>query len=99
MLSPSSMVRATHASVFHFGKVFHKSTGTNFTDYVSRARIQAAKARLLNPNLPTPFSRFGKPTISSGTFFSALKFMENPRPKIRAFLLTRLATAPNAVSR
>jgi AraC-like DNA-binding protein len=51
VLSLSAVARAAGASVFHFCKLFHKSTGTNFTDYVSRARIQDAKARLLNPNL------------------------------------------------
>jgi len=51
VLSLSSVARAAGASVFHFCKVFHKSTGTNFTDYVSRARVQDAKAQLLNPNL------------------------------------------------
>ena len=31
--------------------MFKKATGINFTDYVSRVRIEKAKNLLLNPNL------------------------------------------------
>src|SRR6202035_664140 len=37
-------------SVFHFCKVFHKSTGLKFTDYVARVRLEDARTQLLNPN-------------------------------------------------
>jgi AraC-like DNA-binding protein len=50
ILSLEAVARAAGASVFHFCKVFHKSTGLKFTDYVSRVRLQDAKERLLNPN-------------------------------------------------
>ena len=36
---------------FHFCKVFHKSTGLKFTDYVARVRLEDPRNRLLNPNL------------------------------------------------
>ena len=36
---------------FHFCKVFHKSTGLKFTDYVARVRLADPRNRLLNPNL------------------------------------------------
>lgn len=51
ILSLGAVARAAGASVFHFCKVFHKSTGLKFTDYVARVRLEDAKARLLNPNL------------------------------------------------
>src|SRR5215469_17047672 len=50
-LSLSSVAKAAGASVFHFCKVFHKSTGLKFTDYVARVRLEDARNRLLNPNL------------------------------------------------
>ena len=50
ILSLPAVARAAGASVFHFCKVFHKSTGLKFTDYVARIRSQDARMRLLNPN-------------------------------------------------
>jgi AraC-like DNA-binding protein/ligand-binding sensor protein len=49
-LSLSAVAKAAGASVFHFCKVFHKSTGLKFTDYVARARLEDARTQLLNPN-------------------------------------------------
>jgi AraC-like DNA-binding protein len=50
-LSLADVAKAAGASVFHFCKVFHKSTGLKFTDYVARVRLEDARTRLLNPNL------------------------------------------------
>jgi AraC-like DNA-binding protein/ligand-binding sensor protein len=50
-LSLADVAKAAGASVFHFCKVFHKTTGLKFTDYVARVRVEDARARLLNPNL------------------------------------------------
>ncbi len=47
----SVVAAAAGASVFHFCKVFHASTGLKFTDYVARARVEDARQRLLNPNM------------------------------------------------
>ncbi len=49
-LSLAAVARVAGASVFHFCKTFHKSTGLNFTDYVARARVEDARKSLLNPN-------------------------------------------------
>jgi AraC-like DNA-binding protein/ligand-binding sensor protein len=49
-LSLSSVAQAAGASVFHFCKVFRKSTGLKFTDYVARVRLEDARTQLLNPN-------------------------------------------------
>lgn len=49
-LSLSAVATAAGASVFHFCKVFRKSTGLKFTDYVARIRLEDAKTQLLNPN-------------------------------------------------
>jgi len=49
-LSLSEVAKAAGASVFHFCKIFHKSTGLKFTDYVARVRLEQARTQLLNPN-------------------------------------------------
>jgi AraC-like DNA-binding protein/ligand-binding sensor protein len=49
-LSLGDVAKASGASVFHFCKVFKKSTGLKFTDYVARVRLEDARTELLNPN-------------------------------------------------
>lgn len=49
-LSLTTVAQASGASVFHFCKVFKKTTGLRFTDYVGRVRLEDAKTQLLNPN-------------------------------------------------
>jgi AraC-like DNA-binding protein/ligand-binding sensor protein len=49
-LSLSAVAQASGASVFHFCKVFKKTTGLRFTDYVGRVRLEDAKTQLLDPN-------------------------------------------------
>lgn len=50
-LSLGQVARAVSTSSFYFCKMFKKVTGLNFTDYVSRVRIEKAKNLLMNPNL------------------------------------------------
>jgi len=50
-LSLGQVAKAVNTSTFYFCKMFKKVTGLNFTDYVSRTRIEKAKNLLLNPNL------------------------------------------------
>lgn len=50
-LSLGQVAQAVHTSVFYFCKLFRKVTGTTFTEFVSRTRIEKAKDLLLNPNL------------------------------------------------
>jgi len=50
-LSLGLVARAVNTSTFYFCKLFKKATGLNFTDYVSRVRIEKARNLLLNPNL------------------------------------------------
>jgi AraC-like DNA-binding protein/ligand-binding sensor protein len=50
-LSLGQVAKAVNTSTFYFCKLFKKVTGLNFTDYVSRVRIEKAKNLLLNPNL------------------------------------------------
>lgn len=50
-ISLGEVAAHVHTSVFYFCKLFRKATGTTFTEYVSRTRIEKAKELLLNPNL------------------------------------------------
>ena len=50
-ISLGQVAAAVHTSVFYFCKLFKKITGINFTEFVSRTRIEKAKNLLLNPNL------------------------------------------------
>lgn len=47
----SHVAKACNTSTFYFCKMFKKVTGINFTDYLSRVRIEKSKNLLLNPNL------------------------------------------------
>ena len=50
-LSLGQVAKAVNTSTFYFCKMFKKITGINFTEYLSRVRIEKAKNLLLNPNL------------------------------------------------
>lgn len=49
-LSLEAVAKAVHMSTFYFCKQFKKATGVNFTNYLSRVRIEKAKDLLLNPH-------------------------------------------------
>ena len=50
-ISLGRVAKAVNTSTFYFCKMFKKHTGVNFTEYVSRVRLESAKNLLLNPNL------------------------------------------------
>jgi AraC-like DNA-binding protein len=50
-LSLGQVAAAVHTSMFYFCKLFRKVTGTTFTEFLSRTRVEKAKNLLLNPNL------------------------------------------------
>jgi len=50
-LSLGQVAKAVNTSTFYFCKMFKKFTGINFTEYLSRIRIENARNLLLNPNL------------------------------------------------
>ena len=50
-MSLGQVAKSVNSSPFYFCKLFKKATGLNFTDYLSRIRIERAKNLLLNPNL------------------------------------------------
>lgn len=50
-LSLAQVAKAVGMSTYYFCKMFKKVAGLNFTEYVSRVRIEKSKNLLLNPNL------------------------------------------------
>lgn len=50
-LSLGQIAQDVHVSPFHLCKLFRRSTGMTFTEYVSRRRTEKAKSLLLNPQL------------------------------------------------
>jgi AraC-like DNA-binding protein len=50
-ISLGMVARAVNMSAFYFCKMFKKTAGINFTDYLTRVRIERARNLLLNPNL------------------------------------------------
>jgi len=45
------VAKAVHMSTFYLCKLFRRSGGVTFTEFVSRTRVEKAKNLLLNPNL------------------------------------------------
>ncbi|MDB6174225.1 MAG: yesS [Chthoniobacteraceae bacterium] len=50
-ISLTQVSRVVNTSLYHFCKLFRRSTSLTFTEFVSRTRIEKAKLLLLNPNL------------------------------------------------
>lgn len=49
-LSLAEVAKAVNMSAFYFCKLFKKSAGVTFTEYLSRVRVEAVKTLLLNPH-------------------------------------------------
>ena len=49
-LSLQEVAKAVNTSAFYFCKVFKRSTGMTFTEYLSRVRVEKVKNLLLNPH-------------------------------------------------
>jgi AraC-like DNA-binding protein/ligand-binding sensor protein len=47
----TKVAQAMHVSTFYFCKMFKRTTGLTFTEYLSRVRVEKAKKLLLNPHL------------------------------------------------
>jgi len=48
-LALTEVARAVNMSRYHFCKIFHRSTGMTFTDYLARVRVEHVRRRLLDP--------------------------------------------------
>ncbi len=49
-ISLPDVAKSVNTSTFYFCKMFKKATGINFTEYLSRVRVEKAKNLLMNPN-------------------------------------------------
>lgn len=49
-LSLETVAKAVNTSAFYFCKMFKKSTGLTFTDYLARVRVEKVRNLLLNPH-------------------------------------------------
>jgi AraC-like DNA-binding protein len=50
-LSLPQVAQFAHANRFHFCRMFKRATGLNFTQFLSRVRIESSKNLLINPQL------------------------------------------------
>jgi len=50
-LSLVEVAKAVNTSTFYFCKLFKRTTGLNFTEYLSQVRVEKAKSLMPNPNL------------------------------------------------
>jgi AraC-like DNA-binding protein len=50
-LSLTEVAKAVNTSTFYFCKLFKRTTGLNFTEYLSQVRVEKAKSLMPNPNL------------------------------------------------
>jgi len=49
-ISLPQVSRAVGTSTFYFCKIFKRSTGLTYTEYIARLRVESAKQLMLNPN-------------------------------------------------
>jgi AraC-like DNA-binding protein len=89
-LSLGQVAKAVNTSTFYFCKMFKKVTGINFTDYLSRVRIEKSKNLLLNPNLRVSEIAFVVGFQSLTHFYRVFKKILGQSPtEYRAQLLGR----------
>jgi AraC-like DNA-binding protein/ligand-binding sensor protein len=50
-ISLIEVAKAVNTSTFYFCKLFKRTTGLNFTEYLSQVRVEKAKSLMPNPNL------------------------------------------------
>ena len=96
-----------HASRFYFCKIFKKTTGITFTEYVARVRVEKAKSLLMNPSLRVSEVVFAAGFGSIPQFNSVFKrfvgkspteYRSKPKknPQVRKTRRTNLATTSPA---
>ncbi len=72
-LSLGRVARSANISRHYFCKMFKKATKVNFVDYLSRVRVEKAKALLLNPNSRVSEVAFGSGFQSMTNFNRAFR--------------------------
>ena len=95
-LSLGAVARAVNTSTFYFCKLFKKATGLNFTEYVSRVRIEKAKNLLLNPNARVSEIAYAVGFQSLTHFNRVFRKFEGQSPTAYRDRLPRGVTGPGA---
>lgn len=76
----TQVAKAMNMSSFYFCKVFRKSTGLTFTEYLTRIRIEKAKEMLLNSHIRVSEAAFAVGFQSLSQFNRAFKKITGPPP-------------------
>ncbi|MEX2382711.1 MAG: helix-turn-helix domain-containing protein [Opitutales bacterium] len=79
-VSLGQVAKAMNMSIFYFCKVFKKSTGLTFTEYLTRIRIEKAKEMLLNPHTRISEAAFAVGFQSLSQFNRAFKNITGQPP-------------------
>jgi AraC-like DNA-binding protein len=89
-LSLGRIAQVANISRHYFCKMFKKATGINFTDYLSRVRVEKSKALLLNPNSRISEAAFACGFQSMTNFNRAFKRIVGRSPTQFRELLPKL---------
>jgi YesN/AraC family two-component response regulator len=81
-LSLAQVAKATNMSAFYFCKVFKKSTGFTFTDYLARVRVETVKQLLLNPHTRVSEAAFEAGFQSLSQFNRVFHRIEGESPSV-----------------
>ncbi|KXU36662.1 AraC family transcriptional regulator [Cephaloticoccus primus] len=93
-LTLSEVAKAVNMSSFYFCKMFKRSTGLTFTDYLARVRVQKVKNLLINPHKRISEAAFECGFQSLSQFNRVFKKVTGEAPKAyRARLQTKNAPA------
>jgi AraC-like DNA-binding protein/ligand-binding sensor protein len=81
-LSLPQVARAANTSTFYFCKVFKRSTGLTFTDYLARARVEKTKQLLLNPHVRVSEAAYEAGFQSLSQFNRAFRRVTGESPSV-----------------
>jgi AraC-like DNA-binding protein/ligand-binding sensor protein len=81
-LSLVQVAKAVNTSPFYFCKLFRKSTGLTFTDYVARVRIESVKQALLNPHVRVSEAAFAAGFQSLSQFNRVFRRIAGEAPSL-----------------
>jgi AraC-like DNA-binding protein/ligand-binding sensor protein len=76
------VARAVAMSAYYFCKMFKKSTGLNFVDYVSRVRVEKVKQMLLNPHVRVSEAAFATGFQSLSQFNRTFRRVAGEAPSV-----------------
>ena len=80
-LSLARVARAVNVSANHFSRLFRKTTGMTFVQYVGRVRVEKAKNLLLNPDVRISMAAFDSGFQSLSQFNRVFKKVVGHSPK------------------